>query len=79
MLPYDIADTSIAYINMLIHMQPIWFIAVRERLLEFYSATCYGIGGVTYLDGEGTIINLGEINRIACSVFPAPCLYMVCI
>ena len=32
---------------------------VRQKLLEFYSATCYDVGGDTSLDGVGTITNLG--------------------
>ena len=38
---------------------------VRERLLEFYSATYYAIGGDTSLD-VGAVINLGKINIIPC-------------
>ena len=39
-------------------------IAVRKRLLKFYSATCYDIGGDTTLDDVGTIINLGKNNSL---------------
>ena len=39
--------------SLLIHTQPAWFIPVRDKLLEFYSATCYDIEGdnITCLDG----------------------------
>ena len=40
--------------NLLIHMRPACFIGVREKLREFYSATCYDIGGDTNLDDVGT-------------------------
>ena len=39
--------------------------------MEFYSATCYDIGGDLSLDGEGTINKLGKINRIPACVFHA--------
>ena len=45
-----------------LHMWPVQLTAVKDRLLEFYSATCYDIGGDTsFDDGVGTIIKINVI------------------